>query len=316
MSTARISLSVQELSSLDMEIYSLFTYDWLLCLGEEIRFIWNWRSRGVTISSLVYAFSRYAWLIVSILPVMTMYPMSNLLQGKCMGRNCHRAFSALRAYALSNRSTWLGAMIILLAIPPGAIHISLPVLTIMGRGSQFSAELLVVGITWWYTYQSYRIRKGIKIGKSMGSFLFYNGSMYFLSLAILYIVDIIFAAQIYRTATSGGVRKVAGAFDLFIDPTVASTTYFGMGSRARERMASTLLEFGARPSNSLPPLIASFAHPVHVDESLFEIDPDQIVNDGSEVQDGEDKAGPTLQTPSSHSPTRGGISGSVLDLSM
>ena len=46
------------------------------------------------------------------------------------------------------------------------------------RGSQIAAELLVVCIIWWYTYQSYklyRIRKGIKIGQSISSLLLYNG---------------------------------------------------------------------------------------------------------------------------------------------
>ncbi len=66
------------------------------------------------------------------------------------------------------------------------------------------------------------------------------------------------------------------------DSTVASATYSGMGSRVREHMASTVLEFGAQPSDSLPALISSFAHPVHVDESLFEMDPDYIAEDGPE----------------------------------
>ncbi len=45
------------------------------------------------------------------------------------------------------------------------------------RGSQLAAELLVVGITWWYTYQSYRIRKGINLGKTISSLLLYNGEL-------------------------------------------------------------------------------------------------------------------------------------------
>lgn len=43
------------------------------------------------------------------------------------------------------------------------------------RASQFLAELLVVGITWWYTYQSYRIRQGVELGKTVSSLLLYNG---------------------------------------------------------------------------------------------------------------------------------------------
>lgn len=47
--------------------------------------------------------------------------------------------------------------------------------SIVIRGSQFLSELLVVAITWWYTYQSYRIRKGLKLGKTISSLLFYSG---------------------------------------------------------------------------------------------------------------------------------------------
>lgn len=47
----------------------------------------------------------------------------------------------------------------------------------VNRVSQLAAELLVVGITWWYTYRSYRIRKGVKLGKTISSLLFYNGEL-------------------------------------------------------------------------------------------------------------------------------------------
>ena len=43
------------------------------------------------------------------------------------------------------------------------------------RVPQLASELLVVGITWWYTYESYRIRKGTKLGNTISSLLFYNG---------------------------------------------------------------------------------------------------------------------------------------------
>ena len=46
----------------------------------------------------------------------------------------------------------------------------------VSRASQIAAELLVIIITWWYTYQSYRMRKGgLKLGESISSLLIYNG---------------------------------------------------------------------------------------------------------------------------------------------
>ena len=48
-----------------------------------------------------------------------------------------------------------------------------------------------------------------------------------------------------------------------------SATYStGRGEHASQM--STVLQFGAQPSTSLPSIIASFAHPIHVDPSLLE----------------------------------------------
>lgn len=58
----------------------LVIYDWLLYFGREVRFIWNWRSRGVTISTLVYTLSRYPFIIKMLLVIMTIYPMLDLVR--------------------------------------------------------------------------------------------------------------------------------------------------------------------------------------------------------------------------------------------
>ena len=63
-----------------MVLLALVFYEWLLCLGQEVRFIWKWRSGAVTISSLVYASSRYAFLIQLFLSVLTIYPVSDLVR--------------------------------------------------------------------------------------------------------------------------------------------------------------------------------------------------------------------------------------------
>ena len=56
------------------------------------------------------------------------------------------------------------------------------------------AELLAIGITWWYTYQSYRIRRGVDLGKTISSLLLYNGRLaHEFSLSI--VADMMFAFQ-------------------------------------------------------------------------------------------------------------------------
>ncbi|KAI1784504.1 hypothetical protein LXA43DRAFT_1066686 [Ganoderma leucocontextum] len=274
----------------------ILVYDWLLCLGQEVIFIWNWQSK-VTGPSLVYAFSRYATVIQMLLAFATNYLMSDLAVLLVMGTIASSAFSALRAYALSNRNIWLTAIIILLTLPPIAMIISVS-LGISGAHYQLTAELLVIGITWWYTYQSYRIRQGIKLGKTISSLLIYNASV---PPEVLVRANLV--PNFYDPITSILTCHFMLSLRQF-DSNIASTTY-SRGTRRHplEHTAATdMLQFTARRSDSLPGFITSFAHPVHVDPSLFETDAGAIVDDGSEWRE-MDVVSPTLETPFSSSPT-------------
>ncbi len=96
------------------------------------------------------------------------------------------------------------------------------------------------------------------------------------------------------------------------DSTIASVRTAARGSRAREHMTS-MLEFGAQPSTSLPSFIASFAHPVHVDsEALSEVDP-EIVVDGSECLEMDVVASASLETPSERTPPAPGDAPALKD---
>lgn len=71
-------------------------------------------------------------------------------------------------------------------------------------------------------------------------------------------------------------------------------------------MTATMLQFGAKPSNSLPAVIASFAHPIHVDAALLETDLDAIFEDASECNEEVSMVAPApiLGTSSSERPVR------------
>ncbi len=66
-------------SVLTCPILVILIYDWFLCLGDEVKVMWNSDS-GFTSTSLVYAFSRYMLLIQTVLAVVTNYPMSDLVR--------------------------------------------------------------------------------------------------------------------------------------------------------------------------------------------------------------------------------------------
>ena len=78
-----------------------------------------------------------------------------------------------------------------------------------------------------------------------------------------------------------------------------SATHSGAGSRVREHVASTVLEFGAQPSDSLPAFIASFAYPIHIDYDPLEAHLEAIVNNGTEGQ-GTDMFPPGQESQSLH----------------
>ena len=66
------------------------------------------------------------------------------------------------------------------------------------------------------------------------------------------------------------------------DNQTASATYSGAAPGAPGYLYSAdMLQFAARPSDSLPSFIASFAHPVHVESVPPEMEPDALVDNGS-----------------------------------
>ncbi|KAM5545083.1 hypothetical protein V8D89_001194 [Ganoderma adspersum] len=312
MSSAHVS--PQEMLDIYNSIYCVYAacmilvYDWFLCFNEELRYKWKWHS-GVTVSTLVYAFcAANLWTQVT---------------AEILSTIAISAFSALRAYALSNKNIWLTITIVLLVLPPAAIFISSKLhhvgLDTFGSRYQLAIELLVVTVTWWYSYQSHRVQKGVDIGNSISSLLVHNGNMYFLFLASLYTIDIVFKTALVPE----NVLYVAGFLELFYDPIASilvchfmlslrqfdSNAAFaadsGAGSRIRDHMASTGLQFGAQPSESLPAFIASFAHPVHVDWSLSETEPGTIVNNGSEQREMDAMATESEAPPRSDSTPEG-----------
>ena len=83
------------------------------------------------------------------------------------------------------------------------------------------------------------------------------------------------------------------------DSATASATLPGAASQLREHMESRVLNFAARPSDSLTSFITSFAHPVHIDPALFETDMDGTMGDASERRDSDETA-PFSETESSY----------------
>ncbi len=82
-------------------------------------------------------------------------------------------------YASCDTNEWMLPFIAVRKTPTNSLSScsrALLLVILATRVSQLAAELLVVIITWWYTYQSYRLRNhGIKGAKTISSLLVYNG---------------------------------------------------------------------------------------------------------------------------------------------
>ncbi|KAM5543382.1 hypothetical protein V8D89_002967 [Ganoderma adspersum] len=273
MSTSKFS--TQDLSNL---VSALLFYDWLLCLGQEVTLMWKWHS-GVTVSTAVYAFSRYGLLIERFLQVATIYPMSDRscaantwaqVATQIMSITAFSAFSGLRAYALSNRSIWLVPVIIILTAAP-------PVITIIQCIYQATINL-----------PSPFNCNGVSSISPALSIRF---------LATMYIVDIILSMGPASLQFPYEVLRAADFLDASCDLitsilvcrfmlslrefeyTAASMPTFSLPEiQGGENTGSVALEFAAQPSDTLPALISPFAHPVHVDSfDPSEIDEDEIL---------------------------------------
>ncbi|KAM5539585.1 hypothetical protein V8D89_006694 [Ganoderma adspersum] len=192
-----------------------------------------------------------------------------------LGTTAASAFSALRAYALSNRNKWLASLIILLALPPPVIAIveflyevpeNMPSPFNCGSTSTSSSPALDMN-----SHSAHPER-------------LYSQPNYSLSVSLggTHINRIVFGREfilekqsspayynpiLLLTDSDHGRRSITSIlvchFMLYLrefDSNASAT----QGSQIREHAGSTFLEFSAKPSYSLPAFIASFANPVHV----------------------------------------------------
>ncbi|TBU23772.1 hypothetical protein BD311DRAFT_799793 [Dichomitus squalens] len=91
---------------------ALLLYELTITFGREVDVIWRSRSSLLT---LLYCFNRYPSIINSIASVALFFPMNDSLPGYFEAIQYHHAFSAFRAYALSNRTIIIGILVLVLS---------------------------------------------------------------------------------------------------------------------------------------------------------------------------------------------------------
>ncbi|TBU40311.1 hypothetical protein BD309DRAFT_967754 [Dichomitus squalens] len=140
------------------------------------------------------------------------------------------------------------------------------------RACTLAADAIVVFVTWWNTYKSYKIQQEAEIGPSLARVMLWNGSLYFIVLAGLSIVhialtaleiDAIFIDDSYANPFIYPISSILVCHFLLnlrqVDVDPASESH-------SQSMSADDLRFAAVSAGTLPRFIASLGEPVHVYE--------------------------------------------------
>ncbi|KAI0800382.1 hypothetical protein C8Q74DRAFT_1214346 [Fomes fomentarius] len=274
-------------------VLSFLVYDWMISLGDEVAFIWSSTNKR-TVASCVYFLNRYTLIMDGTICVITSYPLPILTCQSIIW--IHRflpavqelaaaAFATLRIYAVSDRNWLLSTvtLLLLLVSPLMALicdislidikDLPLPLncimvvkttdtfvrLSMISRGCSIAAELLVAGITWWNAHKGRRLQKGFKVKHSMQDVMLYDGNLYFVVLALLNVMQIIFLRL-----------RLRDPFVITSDITIFASPLNGAHSHlsfVNSEFVMPLATPAADGIGSLPSFVAAFTGPVCLEGS-------------------------------------------------
>ncbi|KAI0685329.1 hypothetical protein BC835DRAFT_1290468 [Cytidiella melzeri] len=141
-----------------MLISALYSFEWLVTLDQEVKYIWTTKW---TLSTWIFAVNRYASLVYAVgLVSPTLTP--NVL------------FSGLRAFALTSRNVWLFLMVFALNMVPFATNM---VISISTRGCVILADVIVLVVTWTKAFGTVREASRLKIKVPLSEILIRDGNV-------------------------------------------------------------------------------------------------------------------------------------------
>ncbi|KAM5545128.1 hypothetical protein V8D89_001239, partial [Ganoderma adspersum] len=256
---------------------AILLYDWLLCIDQEVAFIWK-AAGGLNAGSLVYALSRFPFMMGLVINTATIFPLSiSILTLSVMPHSCRFAvwaadsfvllsllsvgmFSAFRVYAVSGRKVIPTLVVSILSAVP--IIDSLMVYSGFTRAESLPSPFNCSGVTrlsseWTFSMQ-----------------------------ALLNML------QITLTAVSlDMIGNKSSYVTIFIDPISSILTcrfILNLRQVDHTRMPSTMslgrdVQFAAQGSGiTLPRFVASFGEPLHTASSRSESEESNEVEDAGE----------------------------------
>ncbi|KAI0738482.1 hypothetical protein C8Q80DRAFT_1347730 [Daedaleopsis nitida] len=229
---------------------AFFIYEFIVLFGSEVEYFWRSRITG---ASILFLLSRYLTLtyflinVAAYLPVFTDNSVCNPLLNNLNTAFC-RAFSALRAYALSRSRVWM-TIVFILSLAPVGVNVTSDVLAhiggaidpvfgcvgtisviptpsedaielIISRGCLILADALLIGIMLWSTDVGSigdNVLLRIIKPRSLQTLLVRDGTIYFIVLLVLNVLHLTFSLQTTFGSLDGGGSNIV----IFTDPCTA-----------------------------------------------------------------------------------------------
>ncbi|KAJ8473870.1 hypothetical protein ONZ51_g7598 [Trametes cubensis] len=191
--------------------FALLSFEYVITFDREVRLVWG---RKVTGATVLYVLNRYWLFLEYITQVVTTFPISEKLVFSIL-QSCDvvgymvivgnagppfiwAAFSALRGYALSGRKSWVALIILLFYVPHIALTCSLvrdsnapAAVTIASRTCLIVGDLIVLAVTWQSTFNIARAARMARMRVSLTYSILTDGTLYFVCLLILNVVNIV-----------------------------------------------------------------------------------------------------------------------------
>ncbi|KAI0691646.1 hypothetical protein C8Q76DRAFT_803173 [Earliella scabrosa] len=244
----------------------LLYYDYFLTLGDEVRLVW---CRRLNLASVLYLAIRYTFLVLLTLTLFVTLPLSptwveTLPRSRCQSlSNAYivvqlvafaavSAFAALRIMALWSRNWVIGVFLFVLGLlnPTGiqqarlSTYLDFTHLTVARMVTfplafsvlSIAYEVLCLLLTVGKTLSSYRLGRQAGIKTPLSSMLLRDGSLYFLVVTLLALLDII-AALDRDGKVPGGVIST---FSRVLTPVLATRFLAHLRDVDRDQRMSSL----------------------------------------------------------------------------
>ncbi|KAH9851999.1 hypothetical protein C2E23DRAFT_886206 [Lenzites betulinus] len=259
-------------------VITLISFEYIITFSEEVALFWKRKKSGAT---WLFFVTRYlSVLAYAILPgIQLASGIDDDVRGFSfvdppleLTRLSYRVFSSLRTAAISQLNWWFTISVLVLASVPFGLEL---------WAISYAANLMVLGVTWWYTTISSTSAYACGVQSSLRKVLVINGCVYFLMLLCLPAAQLafVFASNINAVPHVDSLSNFIGFADPFTAILICRFMLALQAANKRVMMGHGMSDSrAADPDDNYDDVAAiRFAHqavmsmrgPVDVDSALY-----------------------------------------------